>query len=79
MQLVQDRHEGAPERRERVVYARRHLRIDLALYQTVALEIAQLSREHFRGDAFHRALQLAETLRAVHERAQNDDFPFIAD
>jgi hypothetical protein len=66
-------------RRGFVLHARRDRRVDRALQQAVALEVAQRQRQHPAADPFDRTLQLGEPHRPPRGLQQDADRPLAAD
>lgn len=56
-----------------------HLRVGLALHQTVFLHLPQLGGEHLLAHAGQRLFQLAETLGAGEQVPQDQHLPFVTD
>ena len=71
--------ERGAERGELVVDTGRHLGVDGAGEQAVALHRAQGLGEHLGGDAADAGAQLAEAQRSVLERADDQHGPLVAD
>lgn len=65
--------------RKRVFDTRRHLGIDLAVHDVVALEFTEMLGEHLLGGARDQLLQLIETLRAAFEVKQDEGLPLATD
>lgn len=59
--------------RERILGLRRHDRVDLAMHELVALELAELLGEHLRGCLRDELLELAEAQRPVGCQVVEDD------
>src|ERR1700730_8218322 len=78
-QLLEDRLQAAPPRREIVFHARRDLGIHRATDQPVFLELAQLQREHPLGDVGEQPPQLAEPLGSRRKVEEAPSLPSSAD
>ena len=61
--------------RERVFDARRHLGVDLAVDDVIALQFAQLLGEHFLGGSRKEPLQFTETADVVLKVVEDGRFP----
>src|ERR671911_786919 len=66
-------------RRQRVLHARRHLGVGVALDNALLLEGAEAQREGPRADAGQRALELAEAATALGKVANHKDRPLATD
>ena len=60
---------------ERILDARRHLGIDLAADDVVALQFSQLLRKHLLGGSREELLELAEPANPALQVKQNGRFP----
>jgi hypothetical protein len=63
------------DRRQLVLHARRDARVDVALDQPVAFELAQRGAQHAARDPVDLAQQLVESVRPVGEAREDDDAP----
>src|SRR5260221_1960368 len=75
----QDRDQRAAEFGQAVFDLGRHFRIDHALDDAVAFQLAQLQGQHALGHAGKLAAQFAEPLGAIHQVEQNHRLPAPAD
>ena len=64
---------------EAVLDTRRHFGVHFAVHEAIFFHGAQLLRQHFLRNAADGALELAEAFRAIHQIAQNEHLPFVAD
>ena len=67
------------QRRERVLHARRHDRVDRARHEPVALELAQRDGQHPLRDPVDLAPQLVEAQRAPFEQRDRQQRPLVRD
>lgn len=75
----QDRPKALPVARKRVFNLGRHLSVDLALHDVVALQFAEMLGEHLLGRARDELLQLIEALGAAFEVKEDEGLPFATD
>ena len=73
------RFQRAPQIGERILHFRRHLAIDLAADQAIALQFAQVQGQHALRGARQAAAQLIEPPGAIQQLEQDDQLPATVD